>query len=65
MPHRCFRLGSYFMAAVSADASYSRGGLSPFLSGSPRHIMVPGGSTFHLEPGIIHPFWDLPGTGCL
>ena len=49
----CFRLGSYFMAAVWAAASYSRGGSSLCLSGSARHVMVPGGSKFHLEPGIV------------
>ena len=41
------------MAAVLADASYYRGGFSPCLAGSARRVMVPGGSTFHLEPGTI------------
>ena len=45
---RCFRLGSYFMDAVWAAASYSRGGFSLFLAGSARRVMVKGGSTFHL-----------------
>ena len=42
------------MAAVLADAIYSRGGFSPCLAGSARCVMVPGGSMFHLEPGTIH-----------
>ena len=41
------------MAAVLAAASYSRGGFSLFLAGSARRVMVPGGITFHLEPGTI------------
>ena len=52
---RCFRLGSYFMAAVLAAARYSRGGFSLCLAGSARRVMVPGGSNFHLKPGTIHP----------
>ena len=60
--HRCFELGGYFMAAVLAAASYSRGGFSPYLAVSARRFMVPGGSTFHLEPGTIHPCWNLTGT---
>ena len=63
--HRCFGLGGYFMAAVLAAAIYSRRGFSPFLAGSARRVMVPGGSTFHLEPVTIHPFWNLTDTGCL
>ena len=63
--HMCLRLGSYFMAAVLAAASYSRGGFSTCLAISARRVMVPGGSTFHLEPGAIHPCWNLIGTGCL
>ena len=51
--HRCFRLGSYFMAAVLAAAIYSRGSFSPCLVVSARRVMVPGGSKFHLEPGTI------------
>ena len=62
---RWFRLGSYFMAAVLAAASYSIGGFSLCLSVSARHVMVPGVITFHLEPGTIHPWWNLTGTGCL
>ena len=42
------------MAAVLADAIYSRVGFSPCLAGSARCVMVPGGSMFHLEPGTIH-----------
>ena len=56
---RCFRLGSYFMATMLAAASHSRGGFSLYLAGSARHVMVPGGGTFHLEPGTIHPCWNL------
>ena len=63
--HMCLRLGSYFMAAMLAAASYSRGGFSPCLAGSVRCVIVPGGSTFHLEPGTIHPCWNLTGTGFL
>ena len=50
---RFFRLGSYFMAAVLSAASYSRGGFSLYLDVSARHVMVTGGSTFHLEPVTI------------
>ena len=46
----CFRLGGYFMTAVLAAASYSRGGCA-------RHVMVPGVSTFHLEPRTIITLW--------
>ena len=52
--HRCFRLGSYFMAAVLAAASYYRVVFSPCLAISARRGMVPGGIMFHLEPGTIH-----------
>ena len=48
-----------FRAAVLAAARYSRGGFNPCLAVSTRRIMVQGGSTFHLEPGTIHPFWNL------
>ena len=41
------------MAAVLVAASYSRGGFSPCFAVSARRVMVPGGSTFHLEPGTI------------
>ena len=51
---RCFRLGSYFMAAVWAAASYSRWGFSLCRAGNARRVMVPGGSKFHMEPGTIH-----------
>ena len=54
--YRCFRLGSYFLAAVLAVASYSRGGFSPCLTGSVRCIMVPGGSTFQVE---VPSTWNL------
>ena len=48
--HRCFGLGGHFMAAVLAANSYSGGGFSPCLDVSVRHVRVPSGSTFHLEP---------------
>ena len=41
------------MAAVLAAASYSIGGFSLYLAGSMMTVMVPGRSTFHLEPGTI------------
>ena len=41
------------MATVLAAAIYSRGGFSLCLAGSTGRVMVPGGSTFHLEPGTI------------
>ena len=63
--HRCLGLGGYFMAAVLAAASYYRIGFSPCLAVCARHMMVPGGSAFHLEPGTIHPWWNLNGTWCL
>ena len=47
--HRCFGLGGYFMAAVLADASYSRIGLSLYFAVHARHVRVLGGSKFHLE----------------
>ena len=47
------------MAAVLAAASYSRGGFGLCLSGSTWRVMVPGGSMLHLEPGTIHPCWNL------
>ena len=50
---RCIRLGSYFMAAVWEAARYSRGGFSLCHAGRAYHVMVPGGSMFHLEPGTI------------
>ena len=56
---RCFGLGSYFMAAVLAADSYSRGGFIFYLADSARRVVVPGGSTFHLEPGTIHSCWNL------
>ena len=43
------------MSAVLAAASYSRGDLSLCLAGIVRRVMVPGGITFHLEPGTIDP----------
>ena len=45
------------MAAMLSAASYSRGGFSLYLAGIMRRVMVPGGSTFRLEPGKI-------GTAC-
>ena len=56
---RCSRLGSYFISAVLAAASYSRGSFSLCLTRSARRGMVTGGSMFHLEPGTINPFWNL------
>ena len=53
------------MAALLAAASYSRGGFSPGLFVSVMRVMVPGGSTFHLEPVTIHPFWNFISTGFL
>ena len=50
------------MAAVLAADSYSRIGFSPCLSVRAMHLGVPGGSAFQLEPGTIHPCWDLTGT---
>ena len=47
------------MATLLAAASYSRGGFSLCLAGSARRVMVTGGSKFHLEPGTIHPCWNL------
>ena len=44
-------LGSYFMAAVWAAASFSRGGFSLCPAGNAWRVMVTDGSTFHLEPG--------------
>ena len=41
------------MVAVLAAASYSRGGFIPCLAVSARPVMVPGGSTFHLEHGTL------------
>ena len=48
----CFRLDIYFMAAVLAANRYSRGE-SLCLAVSARRVMVPCGSTLHLEPGTI------------
>ena len=56
---RFFRLSSYFMAAMWADASYSRGGFSLCHAGSVRPVMVAGGSTFHLEPGTISDIYTI------
>ena len=41
------------MAAVLAAASYCRGGFSLCLYLSARRVMIPGGITFHQEPGTI------------
>ena len=43
------------MAAVLADASYSRIGFSIYFAILPQRVRVPGGSKFHLEPGTIPP----------
>ena len=53
------------MAAVVEAAIYSILGFSLCLAGSAMCVMFLYGSTFHLEPGTIHPFWNLTGTGCL
>ena len=50
------------MAVVLAATSYSKIGFSPCLAICARCVMVPGVSAFHLEPGTIHPFWNLNGT---
>ena len=42
------------MSSVLVAASYSIGGFSLYLVSSAGRDMVPGGSTFHLEPGTIH-----------
>ena len=47
------------MAAMLAAARYSRGGFSLCRVDNVKRVMVPGGSTFHLEPGTIHPCWIL------
>ena len=44
---RCFGLGSYFMAAVLAAASYSRGGFILYLADSARRVP---GSRWNLLP---------------
>ena len=41
------------MAAVLAAASYSRIGFSLCIAVWAYRVRVPGGSTFHLEPGTI------------
>ena len=41
------------MAVVLAAAIYSRIGFSPCLAVRARHVMVPGGIVFHLEPETI------------
>ena len=53
------------MAAMLAAASYSRIGFSLYLALRARRVRVPGGSRFHLEPGTIHPYWNLTGNWCL
>ena len=55
----CFGLGGYFIAAVLAAVRYSRGGFSPCLVVSARRVMVPGGSTFHMEPVTIMVYQQL------
>ena len=47
------------MAVVLAADSYSRGFFSLCIVGNARRVMVPGGSTLHLEPVTIHPCWNL------
>ena len=48
------------MATVLAAARYYREGFSLCLAVSAKRVMVPGGSTFHLESGTIvpEPFHD-------
>ena len=41
------------MAVVLAAAIYSRIGFSIYYAVRARHVRVPGGSKFHLEPGTI------------
>ena len=53
------------MAAVLAADSYSRIGFSIYFAVRARRVRVPGGSKFHLEPGTIHPCWNLTATWCL
>ena len=57
--HICFRLCSYFMVSVLSATSYYRGGFSLCLDDRAMRVMVPGGSTFHLESVTIHPCWNL------
>ena len=47
------------MSAVLAAAIYSIGSFSLCFAISARRVMVPGESTSHLEPGKIHPCWNL------
>ena len=44
------------MATVLAASSYSRIGFILCLAVRARRVRVPGGSTFHLEPGTISKF---------
>ena len=55
----CFRFVNYSMTDVSAAARYYRGDFRLCLTGSARHVMVPGGRMFHLEPRTIQPCWNL------
>ena len=41
------------MAAVLAATRYSRGGFNPCLALSATRVMIPDGSTFHMEPVTI------------
>ena len=50
---RCFMLGIYFMAVVWEAASYYRKGFSICLAVSTRRVMVPGVTTFRIEPVSI------------
>ena len=45
------------MAAVLADASYSRIGFSLYFAVRAWRVRVPGGIKFHLEPGTIIILW--------
>ena len=48
-----FQVRYLFMSAMLAAASYSSGGSSTCLAVSARRVIVPGGSTYHLEPVTI------------
>ena len=50
------------MAAVLAAARYSTIGFSLYFAVCAWCVRVTGGSKFHLEPGTIHPCWNLTGT---
>ena len=48
-----FQVRYLFMAALWTAASYPSGGVSLCRAGSARRVMVPCGSTLHLEPQTI------------